>query len=230
MLPEKKVFLYADKIGVQEKLAILLTFIAGYIDAVGLIKWKTYVSFMSGNTTQLGTAIATGTVEVISSSGCVIGSFVSGIYLGTCLSQRQRQQKFSSKFFIVAGILITYSIVGSYYQIPSYSSLVVVGFSMGVMNTIVTSVGKQNVNADFVTGTLNSLAKNSAMYAMSSSAEDRATYGSNVIHLLILWIGFVSGAYIAPVFLDILAKWTLILPAFFLLVAAFIFPIPNIKE
>jgi len=77
MLPEKKVFLYADKIGTQEKLAILLTFIAGYIDAVGLIKWKTYVSFMSGNTTQLGTAIATGTVEVISSSGCVIGSFES---------------------------------------------------------------------------------------------------------------------------------------------------------
>lgn len=230
MLPEKKVFLYADKIGAQEKLAILLTFIAGYIDAVGLIKWRTYVSFMSGNTTQLGTAIATRTVEVISSSGCVIGSFVSGIYLGTCLSQCQRQQKFSSRFFIVAGILIAYSIVGSYYQIPSYSSLVVVGFSMGVMNTIVTSVGKQNVNADFVTGTLNSLAKNSAMYTMSSNAEDKATYGSNVIHLLILWIGFVSGAYIAPILLDILAKWTLILPAFFLLVAAFIFPISTIKE
>jgi len=230
MLPEKKAFLSADKIGVQEKLAILLAFIAGYIDAVGLIKWKTYVSFMSGNTTQLGTAIETGTVEVISSSLCVIGSFVSGIYLGTCLSQCQRQRKFSSKFFIVAGILITYSIVGSYYQIPNYSSLVIIGFSMGMMNTIVTSVGKQNVNTDFVTGTLNSLAKNSAMYTMSNSKEDRTTYRSNTIRLLILWIGFILGAFIAPMLLDMLTKWTLLLPAFFLLASAFLFPISIIKD
>lgn len=230
MLLEKKVLLAIDKIVIQEKLAILLAFIAGYTDAVGLIKWKTYVSFMSGNTTQLGTALGRGTIEVISSSLCVIGSFVAGIYLGTCLSVWQRQHKFSSTFFIVAGFLIAYSIVGYYYPIPSYGSLVIIGFSMGMMNTIVTSVGKQNVNTDFVTGTLNSLAKNSAMYTMSQSAEDRATYGSNAIRLLILWIGFISGAFIAPILLDMLAKWTLLLPAVLLLIAAFIFPISVIKK
>ena len=230
MLPEKEVLLSADKIGVQERLAILLAFIAGYTDAVGLIKWKTYVSFMSGNTTQLGTAITSGTREVISSSLCVIGSFLVGIYVGTCLSVRNKQGIGSYKFFIVASILTIYSLATNYHEIPRLGSLVIIGLSMGLMNTIVTSIGKQRVNTDFVTGTLNSLAKNSAMYTMSKSAKDRAIYGSNAIRLLILWIGFISGAFIAPMLLDILAKWTLILPAVLLLVAAFIFPISTIKE
>ncbi|NJI72268.1 DUF1275 domain-containing protein [Sphingobacterium kitahiroshimense] len=230
MLPKNNVLLSADKIAIQEKLAILLAFIAGYTDAFGLIKWKTYVSFMSGNTTQLGTAIDNLAVEVISSSVAVIGSFVIGIYAGTCLSFCKKHRSGSYKFFIVSGILTTYSVVTSYYEIPRIASLVIVSFSMGLMNTIITTIGKQNVNTDFVTGTLNSLAKNSAMYTVSSNQEDRITYGSNVIHLLTLWIGFVSGAFMGPILMDMLANWTLLVPAVLLVLGAFIFPITITKE
>ncbi|WP_286857791.1 MULTISPECIES: YoaK family protein [Sphingobacterium] len=230
MLPDKKVLLSADKIGIQEKLAILLAFIAGYTDAVGLIKWKIYVSFMSGNTTQLGTAINAGAFGIISSSATVIGSFLIGLYTGTCLSLWKKYTIGLLKFFIVAGILLTYCVVSNCCEIPRIVSLVIIGFSMGMMNTIVTAVGKQNVNTDFVTGTLNSLTKNSAMYTMSSSKEERATYGSNAIHLLILWLGFLSGAFIAPMLLDVLADWILLLPAVLLLTATFIIPISIFKE
>ena len=37
-----------------ERLAAGLAMIAGYIDAYGLIRYQTYLSFMSGNTTQTG--------------------------------------------------------------------------------------------------------------------------------------------------------------------------------
>ena len=58
----------SDSMRIQERFAILLALIAGYIDATGLIKWKTYVSFMSGNTTQLGAALAKGNSGIIFTS------------------------------------------------------------------------------------------------------------------------------------------------------------------
>jgi len=74
------------QIALQEKLAICLAVVAGFVDATGLIKWKTYVSFMSGNTTQLGSAISSDQFGTMIISLTVIGCFVCGIYLGTCLS------------------------------------------------------------------------------------------------------------------------------------------------
>jgi len=70
----------SDSIKMQERLAIFLALIAGYIDATGLIQWKTYVSFMSGNTTSLGAAISTGKYGIIITSITVISCFLLGIY------------------------------------------------------------------------------------------------------------------------------------------------------
>jgi len=39
---------------VQEWLAVSLAMIAGFLDAYGTITYNTYLSFMSGNTTQTG--------------------------------------------------------------------------------------------------------------------------------------------------------------------------------
>ncbi|HEY0551302.1 MAG TPA: DUF1275 family protein, partial [Verrucomicrobiae bacterium] len=38
----------------ERRLAIQLALIAGYVDAYGFLAYGTYVSFMSGNTTQTG--------------------------------------------------------------------------------------------------------------------------------------------------------------------------------
>ena len=42
------------------RLAGVLALIAGYVDAYGLIRYQTYLSFMSGNTTQTGSQIGQG--------------------------------------------------------------------------------------------------------------------------------------------------------------------------
>ncbi|AZA54623.1 YoaK family protein [Chryseobacterium sp. G0201] len=208
----------ADQIRIQERLAIFLALIAGYIDATGLIKWKTYVSFMSGNTTQLGTALSTDKYDVIITSVIVIGSFLLGIYAGTCLSLCKRIKNQILTFYIVSGILIFYTIIAYFYNINTISAVAIVGFSMGIMNTIVTSVGNQKVNTDFVTGTLNSLARNAAMSSMTHDKTERKQYKANAIHLLLLWIGFLSGAFTAPFLLSFLGNWSLDFPALLLLI------------
>ncbi|KIC63980.1 YoaK family protein [Chryseobacterium taiwanense] len=216
MIAEKSL-LSSKQIRIQEKLAIFLAFIAGYTDATGLIQWKTYVSFMSGNTTQLGTAFFSEKSEVIITSLTVITSFVIGIYAGTCLSMWEKCKIKTIPIYIVSIILMLYSVIWYYHQIAIIPSVALISFAMGMMNTIVTSVGDLKVNTDFVTGTLNSLAKNTAIFTMSNDEHERKESKANAIHLLLLWIGFLSGAAISPILLQVLKNWILIIPAVLLL-------------
>lgn len=220
----------SDSIKMQERLAIFLALIAGYIDATGLIEWKTYVSFMSGNTTSLGAAISTGKYGIIITSITVISCFLLGIYAGTCISLWKRIKNQILTFYLVSAILIFYSIIAYFYDINNLSSIAIVGFSMGMMNTIVTSVGNQKVNTDFVTGTLNSLARNTAMLTMTDDKVDKKEYTSNAVHLLLLWIGFLSGAFIAPFLLDYFGKWTLMIPALLLMICGLLISKTNFKN
>ena len=220
----------SDSIKKQERLAIFLALIAGYIDATGLIQWKTYVSFMSGNTTSLGAAISTGKYGIIITSITVISCFLLGIYAGTCLSLWKRIKNQILTFYIVSVILIFYSIIAYFYDINNLLSIAIVGFSMGMMNTIITSVGNQKVNTDFVTGTLNSLARNTAMLTMTDDKIKKKEYTSNAIHLLLLWIGFLSGAFVAPFLLDYFGKWTLMIPALLLMIYGLLISKINTKN
>ena len=198
MLPERSV-------RIQEKLAVCLAFIAGYTDATGLIQWKTYVSFMSGNTTQLGAAVFSEKYGVIISSVIVISFFLAGIYTGTCLSLSKKFRSTKMIFYMVSAIMILYCI-SDYYE----------SFTNG------TSI------ADFVTGTLNSLAKMAALFMMSDQPDERKEYRMTIFHLLFLWMGFLSGASAAPFLLFYLENWTLIFPAALLLICTLI--IPTIKN
>lgn len=45
---------------IEESLATAFAVVAGFLDAYGYITYHTYVSFMSGNTTQVGDQIGQG--------------------------------------------------------------------------------------------------------------------------------------------------------------------------
>jgi uncharacterized membrane protein YoaK (UPF0700 family) len=219
----------STRIRTQEKIAVFLALVAGYTDSTGLIRWKTYVSFMSGNTTQLGTALSNHTSGIIITSGTVIICFVFGIYTGTCLSLQKKSRNTALRFYIVSALLILYTIISYFYMMNAVSSIAVIGFSMGIMNTIVTSVGSQKVNTDFVTGTLNSLAINTALLTMTKDKAEKKEYTSHTVHLLLVWFGFLSGAFAAPFLLPVLGDWSLILPATALLTCGLLISILNIK-
>jgi hypothetical protein len=221
----EKSLLSSELIRTQEKLAIFLAFIAGYTDATGLIRWKTYVSFMSGNTTQLGASFFGEKFGIIITSITVIASFLIGIYTGTCLSLWKKCNLKTIAFYIVSGILILYTFINYCYQMGNILSIAIIGFAMGMMNTIITTVGNQKVNTDFVTGTLNSLARNTAIFTMSNDENEKKESKANAIHLLLLWMGFLSGAAVAPILINVLVNWSLILPAVLLLTCSRLIPV-----
>jgi uncharacterized membrane protein YoaK (UPF0700 family) len=64
-----------------------LALIAGYLDGYGLLFLRTYVSFMSGNTTFTGLKIGQGNFQAALPSAIAVLSFVTGSFLGNLLSQ-----------------------------------------------------------------------------------------------------------------------------------------------
>src|SRR5256885_15567545 len=71
----------------QRRLAMCLALIAGYVDAYGLSAFGTYVSFMSGNTTQVGSMTGRGRLGEAVPPALATLAFVGGSGAGTYARQ-----------------------------------------------------------------------------------------------------------------------------------------------
>ena len=69
--------------------ATLMTLTAGFVNSVGYVQLGgLYLSFMSGNTTRMGVAIAAENVETAIHAACIIALFVLGAGIGTAIGDR----------------------------------------------------------------------------------------------------------------------------------------------
>jgi hypothetical protein len=73
----------ASQEAVEEWLAVGLAMIAGFLDAYGIITYQTYVSFMSGNTTQVGDKIGQGNLRGAAHSAMAIVSLRGRLLRGS---------------------------------------------------------------------------------------------------------------------------------------------------
>src|SRR5579859_5760549 len=139
----------------EKKLAICVALVAGYVDAYTLRAFSTYVSFMSGNTTQTGlligqTRIATALLPALAILSFLVGSF-AGTWLGHSGIHHSRRLLFgivSALLAVLAGI----NLIGGFSAGPQVAAF---SLAMGMMNTALSRVGAQPVSLTFVTGTLN---------------------------------------------------------------------------
>ena len=78
---------YPHKTRLQWAGAIFCAVVAGYLDGYGLLFLKTYVSFMSGNTTSTGVMMGSGKFGAASNAAVAIICFLAGSFLGSLLIQ-----------------------------------------------------------------------------------------------------------------------------------------------
>jgi hypothetical protein len=70
--------------------ATIMTALAGFVDALGYTAMgHLYLSFMSGNSTQFGMAVAGRDAHVVGWAGAVIATFVLGAFLGSLVHAAQ---------------------------------------------------------------------------------------------------------------------------------------------
>lgn len=139
---------------VRASQGLLLTGVAGWVDAVGFIRLGGfYPSFMSGNTTRLGVALSRDEWGLVALAAAIIGlfflgSFVSGLTAGLAQRWRLAAVLGLDAAILLAAVLILFTAAGD------KKSLLLLPLAMGVQNGAIQELGHQPGGPTFVTGAL----------------------------------------------------------------------------
>jgi len=179
----------------QEWLAAGLAMTAGFVDAYGIITYGTYLSFMSGNTTQAGTRAAQGDYGGALASSAAIVSFVGGGFAGALLTTAVARRTRRLIFGVVAASLALIIGLTRLGGLSSGVHVALLGFAMGFMNTALSRVGAQSVSLTFVTGTLSRLGTQLALALRRAAVPDsHGAWDTHVHRALVLAGAALSGA------------------------------------
>ena len=183
------------------RLAGTLALIAGYVDAYGLISYQTYLSFMSGNTTQTGSQIGQGHLAAAVPSFIAIVFFVVGVFTGALLTYSGLRQAERWAFALVVFLLAAVLAVTQLVSLTSGVAIAALSLAMGAMNATTTHVGAQSLNIGFVTGTLNTMARHLAQAVTHAPLPDaqgpRDTHLSRALLMFSVWSAFLGGALLS---------------------------------
>jgi uncharacterized membrane protein YoaK (UPF0700 family) len=166
-------------------LAVWLSAIAGYVDAIGFLKLGGFfVSFMSGNSTRMAVALAQGHRGAFLGLG-LIGLFVFGVAVGSATGRLTRTERRTAVLLLVSLLLVTAALSG----MLGYSALAVAAMvmAMGAENAAFESGGEVRVGVTYMTGTLVKVGQRLAAIPFGG---DRMAWAP----FLVLWLGLILGA------------------------------------
>jgi uncharacterized membrane protein YoaK (UPF0700 family) len=202
---------------IEEWLAAALAMIAGFLDAYGMITCRTYLSFMSGNTTQAGYEIGQAKFgPALYLVLLAIVFFVCGSFVGALLARSSVQRIRRLTFGVIAtslALIIGFAQIGFS---SNWVSIAVISSAMGAMNTALSRVGDKSVSLTFVTGTLSRIGIQLALAIRRAPVPDSHgawdTHVRRALQLAALWAGFLSGALLSGAATPRFGVWALLFP------------------
>lgn len=133
---------------------LLLTGCAGFVDAVGFIELGGYfTSFMSGNTTQLGIALAGITPVQLVLPASLLLLFFLGSFCGAFLAMRATRRGGGLVLLLIIAAMLA-AIGASGTGVAAELAMLPLAFAMGAQNALLSPSGTVRLGATFVTGTL----------------------------------------------------------------------------
>jgi uncharacterized membrane protein YoaK (UPF0700 family) len=193
---------------------MLLVAVAGWVDAAGYLQLGgLFVSFMSGNSTQLGVGVGRGQWLSAAEAGAVIGVFVFGAFVGELIAIRTGARHRRVVLIVEAGLLATVLRLP-----PPAGQFSVAAFPMalalGMQNAALHRVGNRRVSLTYVTGTLVRFGQQVA--AEIAGCGERGAWRSD----LAAWLAMVAGAITGAVAFANIGLGCLVIPAGLLVVLA----------
>jgi uncharacterized membrane protein YoaK (UPF0700 family) len=135
-----------------QALAVCLSALAGYVDAVGYMALGGFfVSFMSGNTTRLGVGIARHGPDVAMAGG-LIGTFVLGVVIASLIGAAAGPARKQAVLALMTGLIILAATCGTTGHILIAAFLV--ALAMGTENAVFERDGEVTIGLTYMTGTL----------------------------------------------------------------------------
>lgn len=166
-------------------LAICLSALAGYVDAVGFIHLGGYfVSFMSGNTTRLSVALQDGDVPAAELLGLILFCFVAGAMLGSLVGHCAKQRRRMCVLLSLAGLLAAAALAAS--MGAGFVAVACLALAMGAENAVFQKDGQVTVGLTYMTGTLVKVGQKIAQAILGGSKTEWLPYA-------LLWLGLMSG-------------------------------------
>lgn len=133
-------------------LAVLLSSTAGYLDAVGyVVLGGFFVSFMSGNTTELATAFGESRWGTVGFVATLIGSFFAGSVLGAVLARI-----WDGRTTVLAGttLLVALTAILDLFVHSDVPVMVLLPLAMGAINATFLTSGEATIGLTYMTGAL----------------------------------------------------------------------------
>ncbi len=178
----------------QLSLGLVLTATAGFTDAVGFIELGGhYTSFMSGNTTQLGDALANGMWPVVVVALSLVILFFVGSTLGVFIAMRAGPRWGSAWVtgLVLAGTAT--ALVLSLFGVSPVPAILPLALAAGAQNAILPSTGSVRLGTTFVTGTL------FAAGADLARALRKAAPAWRWVQHLLVWASLFAGALVGAI-------------------------------
>ncbi len=208
----------------ERKLAVCLALVAGYVDAYGLLAFGTYVSFMSGNTTQTASLTGQGHAAAALPFALAIVFFLFGSFAGTWLIHSGLRHSRRVVFAAVSTLLAVVMGVTQLGSLQAEAGIAALSLAMGLLNTTLSRVGAEPVSLTFVTGTLNKLAQHLAQSVrrapLADAQDSRDTHLHRAGLLASVWAGFLIGAVLSGAAIAHLGVWVLVAPFLIVLMLA----------
>jgi uncharacterized membrane protein YoaK (UPF0700 family) len=187
---------------------LAFTACAGFTDAIGLIQLGgRYVSFMSGNTTQLGASFSDSAFgPTLLLVGLVVLFFAGGAS-GTILALSDLRWGASRALAMVIGVVML-ALLAWRAGVPVELSIVALAFAGGAQNAILPPQGAARLGATFVSGTLFSAGQDFGRALLKQAPRWRW------LQHLAVWASLCGGAAIGALADHIWGIPSLLLPAF----------------
>jgi uncharacterized membrane protein YoaK (UPF0700 family) len=168
-----------------EKLAVGLVFTAcaGFTDAIGLLELGGhFVSFMSGNTTQLGAVLGDRQVDAPLLLLALVVLFFLGSLFGSYVALSNRRWGSATTLGLVLAIILV-ALAASRLGAPAGFAIPLLALSGGAQNAVLPARGAARLGATFVTGTLFAAAQDLARALLGKAppwrwAQHLAVWGS----------------------------------------------------
>jgi len=170
-----------------QALAIALTALAGYVDAVGFLHLDGFfVSFMSGNSTRLGVGLAEGSGHALV-AGALVGAFVCGVVIGSLVGVLSQARRRPAVLALVAALLTCAASLGGLGQ--PVAAIGCMALAMGAENAVFVEGGEVRIGLTYMTGALVKMGQ-----AITTALMGGDRYGW--APFLLLWLGLVCGGVI----------------------------------
>jgi len=170
--------------------AVSLSALAGGVDAIGFLQLGGhFVSFMSGNTTQLAVEMANGNVREAGILAGIVGLFVIGTMLGTLLRLFAIRSFAKSRTTVLLLSLVTVLLAAASISQEMSWQLMTIAFmtiAMGAENALFQRDGDVVVGLTYMTGTL---VKMGQRLTHAFFGEDKSAW----VPYFFLWIGLLTG-------------------------------------